>query len=81
MAEVVPDDGGTSALMTVTGMESSMDGDTGVLSNSSLSELIAAGLVKEGLNLQSSSESVLPAVDEVLWKSQIASQIKWNRRQ
>lgn len=63
MAEVVPDDGRTGALDAVTGVESSVDGDAGVLGDSGLSELVAARLVEETFNLQRASESVLPAVE------------------
>lgn len=52
MAEVVPDDGRTGALNAMTGMESSVDGDAGVLGDSSLSKLVTTGLVEESLNLQ-----------------------------
>lgn len=64
VAEVVPDDRGTGALDAVTGVEGTVDGDASVLGDGGLSEDVAARLVEEALNLQRSSESVLPAVEE-----------------
>jgi hypothetical protein len=63
--EVSPEHPGVGTLHTMTGMEEAVDGDTGVLGDSSLDEFLAAGLMDESLNAQDLSNGVFPLVQVV----------------
>jgi len=68
-AEVLPQEIRVHTLLTMTRVEHSVDGYASVLGNGLLGELVAAGLVDEGLNAKNLSHSVLPLVQVVRYKT------------